>query len=310
MPTVEPFGAAPMRTIRRTAALIVAAAAIAAPAAADAATPKIVTSGVAKALPPAKAKQLQERMERTGRYPAGPRLASKRGLDRVRQPAVTAPAPSPGAEQILLAARPPAGSRLFGFQGTYAQKRWNLIQWINYTYSRAVPEMGGRFSTPSVYEVAHGGRTPTGCGAVYNAMYCPAVNTIGFSASYGQAAFTNIGDSAFAGLLAHEYGHGVQQWMQLRGGLMNSTQYSEAFADCMAGGWLATMYNWGYMDNVGRGDWREYLDVLTNLSDATTTAYNHGRPEWRHQSAVRGWNYGMQGCVAWARQLQRIPFYG
>jgi hypothetical protein len=295
-----------MHGFRRTAAVVAATAvALAAPAAAQAsASPKFVVSSIAKPLPPAKVEKLQKRIARGARIPNGPRLATTKGLDKVRAPRIAAPGPS-AASELLASNGSPALSagKLFGFEGTYATKRTPLIQWINYTYSRVIPNLGGTFRAPDVYEVAHGGYTPNGCGSAYNGIYCGGVNTIGFSSLYAQNSFNNIGDSAFAGLLAHEFGHGAQQWLGLNGGDMRYTHYSEGFADCMAGGWLAQMYNWGYVDSVGRGDWREYLDVLTALSDTTTTMYNHGRPEWRHAAATYGWNYGMRGCAAWGRQL-------
>jgi hypothetical protein len=299
-----------MRRIRRTTALIIATAAVAAPAAAEAkSAPKLVTSGITKPLTPEKAKRLQERLERTGRYPLGPRLSSNRGLERVKQQPVGKPAPAHDAEQIHLTDRPPApGARLFGYQGTYAERKWPLIQWVNYVYATAIPNMGGAFRTPSVYEVPHGGYTPTGCGQIWNAGYCATLNSIGFSSYYGNWAFTNIGDAAFAALMAHEYGHGAQQWLRVWGGRMNKKFYVEGFADCMAGGWLAQMYNWRYVDGVGRGDWREYIDVLSNLSANVTAVSEHdyGPPAYRHAHAVYGWNYGMRGCLAWGRQMASL----
>lgn len=298
-----------MHTLRRTA--IVIAAALAIPAATAQASeradagPRIVVRSIAKPLTPAKAKALQQRIAKGAKLPQGPRLARTRGLEQVRTVKPGTPGSAADAQLLLSAGAQasPAAARLFGFQGTYATKRTPLLQWINYTYARVIPGLGGTFRAPAVYEVAHGASTPNGCGAANNGIYCGSVNTIGYSSLYAQNAFNTIGDSAFAGLLAHEFGHGAQQWLNLNGGLMRYTHYSEGFADCMAGGWLAQMYNWGYVDSVGRGDWREYLDVLTALSDTTTTLDNHGRPEWRHAAATYGWNYGMNGCASWGRQL-------
>lgn len=297
-----------MHTFRRTA-IVIAAAALAFPAASQASerhdrAERIVVRSIAQPLKPAKAQALQQRIARGAKLPQGPRLARTRGLDRDQTVKSAAPG-SPADSQLLLApgTQGAPGAKLFGFQGTYATKRTPLLQWINYTYAQVIPGLGGTFRAPAVYEVAHGASTPNGCGAAYNGIYCGGVNTIGFSSLYAQNAFNNIGDSAFAGLMAHEFGHGAQQWLNINGGLMQYTHYSEGFADCMAGGWLAQMYNWGRVDNVGRGDWREYLDVLTNLSSDTTTLHNHGRPEWRHAAATYGWNYGMRGCATWGRQL-------
>ena len=288
---------------------VVLAAALGLPAATVAAerapSPRVITDGVTKQLKPAKANRLARRAARNHRYPKGPRLSSNRGLARSR-PIELAPAGDPTAQVIAAPGAPilPTG-KIFGFQGDYTSKKGPLVQWINYTYATIIPRLGGTFSAPAVYETRHGGATPQGCGPTYNGIYCPTVNTIGFSGFYGQAAFDNIGDAAFAGLLAHEFGHGAQQWLRLNGGLMRWLHYSEGFADCMAGGWLAQMYNWGYVDSFGRGDWREYLDVLENLSDRETRLDNHGAKEWRHAAATYGWNYGMRGCANWGAQLIR-----
>ena len=129
------------------------------------------------------------------------------------------------------------------------------------------------------------------------------MHTVGYSWQYSQNVFDAVGDAGFAGLMAHEFGHAAQNTLGIRGGWMDRVVYKEAFADCMAGGWLVQMYNWGYYDNVGRGDWREWLDALTGLSDSTTTLDNHGTPAWRHQNATYGWNTGMRGCIAWFRSI-------
>ena len=43
-------------------------------------------------------------------------------------------------------------------------------------------------------------------------MYCPGPNAVGWSTDFGHLFFDNYGDAAFAAYMAHEYGHGAQQW--------------------------------------------------------------------------------------------------
>jgi predicted metalloprotease len=69
-------------------------------------------------------------------------------------------------------------------------------------------------------------------------MYCPPSDTISWDGNWLQGdLYRNVGDAAVAFLLAHEYGHLVQQ----RLGIINNfplTIEGELNADCLAGAWL------------------------------------------------------------------------
>ena len=270
--------------------------------------PRIVSVTPMKPISFAAAKRRQAAAKRTGRRPRGPVLATTRGLSRVAGlvPDGRGRTPSAEAQDVPIDAHKPtgAGAKLFGFEGTYDGKKWPIHNWVNYVDSLAIPQLGGAFRQPAVGEVGPGGVTLAGCGPIrLNAMYCPSVNAVGWSSDFGHLFFDGYGDTAFAVYMAHEYGHGAQQWFGIRGGWMNYTLYSEGFADCMAGGWLYWMYAKGYTDSVGRGDLTEIVDGLVRGSDSVTDLNGHGDARWRVALATYGWTYGMQGCRDWGRYV-------
>jgi hypothetical protein len=268
-------------------------------------TIQVITHGAKKALPFAKAKRLQRRARRHG-YPQGPKVKSTRGLTHIDPVLVDdrRRAATPGSEQLELkpGEPPPAPGKLFGNTGTYDGKKWGIVAWVNYVYSVVIPQLGGSFTQPLVYEVPESGTV--GCGAITNnAVYCFGINRVGWSVDFGRGYFDQVGDGGFATLLAHEYGHGAQNWFGFSRGNFTYTLYREGFADCMAGGWMYWMYAHGYTDALGKGDISELIDTLVKISSPTTTLDNHGDYHWRLAAASYGWNYGMQGCRNWGRQL-------
>jgi hypothetical protein len=258
----------------------------------------------------AKAKAAQERAARSGRFPRAPRLATKLGLQRAdehgndhsRRLAQQGP-----AERIPMDSGRPVGElpKLFGYQGTFAEKRWPLVQWVNYVFATVVPTIGGHFRQPAVYEVGANGYAPDGCGPVANARFCwGGRNTMVMSVPFMQSVFDGFGDAAFASVAAHEYGHGAMAWLGFTGrGWFQYQLYREGFADCMAGAWLYWMHYNRYTDSVGRGDGQELIDIMSAIGSAITTVDNHGDARWRTALATYGWNYGFSGCASWGRQL-------
>jgi predicted metalloprotease len=219
-------------------------------------------------------------------------------------PAAAAAAPSDiaraGAVRIKLSADRPVTPELFGQVNTYASSRNLLIQWVNYTFASHFP---ASFREPGVYEVRDAAVV---CGTrVYNAVYCPSRNLIAYSRKYAKYLYARIGDAGFAALIAHEYGHGVQQWLGYRSGRFRYELTGESFADCMAGGFMAQMSNWGYVDSLGYGDYREMLAAFRALSDryTSTDGSGHGDAAWRTAKVNYGWSNGTRGCAEWGHQL-------
>lgn len=248
------------------------------------------------------ATRVQARIRRTGRYPAPPRLKVKRRL--LERAESHGPATEPAGH-----AEPSSSedhSRLFGNESSYWSKRdpiLNAIQQFNAAY---IPRNGGRYVPPALYEVGHGRGLP-GCNtAVYNGVYCGGVNAIGWSMTWTAEAFRASGDMRWATLIAHEYGHAAMRFLNIRGGWMNYTLYSEAFADCMAGAFLYYAHYYRMTDTVGRGDYHEFRDAFAALASPTTQLNNHGTFQWRYNSALYGWKVGFDGCTRWARSIDGV----
>jgi predicted metalloprotease len=149
----------------------------------------------------------------------------------------------------------------------------------------------------------------TGCGVPAGAdaaFYCPADDTIyvsvtlaariwagvagglpGQSAGYGHA----VGDFGLAYVVAHEYGHNVQQELGLaemdpRSGV----EPLELQADCMAGLWGNSVYRAG---KLKPGDVEEAISTALAVGDFDLgSPQHHGTPEQRRAAWLLGYETG------------------
>jgi uncharacterized protein len=137
------------------------------------------------------------------------------------------------------------------------------------------------------------------------AVYCPGDDTIyisqkfaadiydgsldhalpGSSQGYGRT----LGDFAVAYIVAHEYGHQVQDELGLfdaYGGL--PTMAFELQADCFAGSWAHSAYEENRLDE---GDVQEEIDAALAVGDFdASNPGHHGTPEQRAEA----WNAGFE----------------
>ena len=130
--------------------------------------------GAPKLLSVKAAAKARTRMEAGKPVPRAPRLAVKTArLERTPAPApLTGPKPAPGA-------------RMFGNEAGYSVKRDRILGAIQTFNATMIPQFGGRYVPPALYELQHGGAM---CGgAVYNGMYCPSSNAIGWSMAWTAA---------------------------------------------------------------------------------------------------------------------------
>lgn len=248
------------------------------------------------------ATRLRVKIRRTHRFPAPPRLkVARRQLERLSAHRGAAE-PAAYEEPTVVGER----ERLFGTESSYWSKRDPVLNAIQSFNAVHVPRNGGRYVAPSLYEVQHGGRLPGCSTAIYNGVYCPGVNSIGWSMSWTAEAFRASGDMKWATLLAHEYGHAAQRFLSISGGWMSYTLYSEGFADCMAGAFLYNAHYHRQTDSVGRGDYNEFRDAFASLASPSTQLNNHGTFQWRYALATYGWNAGFDGCTRWARSIDGV----
>jgi predicted metalloprotease len=157
--------------------------------------------------------------------------------------------------------------------------------------------------------VPPGGVRITACGQPADdraAFYCPADDTIyvgqqfaadlyngvvqglpGQSAGYGRAA----GDFAVAYVVAHEYGHNLQQELGVFDNrVTESAKPFELQADCMAGTWAHSVYAAG---ELKPGDLEEATNAALAVGDFDVgNAQHHGTPDERREALLAGFESG------------------
>jgi predicted metalloprotease len=176
------------------------------------------------------------------------------------------------------------------------------------TYWRETDAAAGR-PAPSVGHVwvVPGARINTACGvqaADSAAFYCPADDTIYVGQAFAGALYNGalsglpgqqagfgraVGDFAVSYVIAHEYGHNVQQESGTLAGRSRALP-TELNADCLAGTWAQWAYGKGQLD---AGDMQEGLDAALAVGDFDIlNPQHHGTPQERRDALLTGFRAG------------------
>jgi predicted metalloprotease len=174
------------------------------------------------------------------------------------------------------------------------------------TYWRETDAAAGR-PAPSVRHnwVVPGAKIDTGCGAQATdtaAFYCPADDTIYVSQVFASSLYNGvlkslpgekagfgraIGDFAVAFVIAHEYGHNVQNESGALAGHKRALP-TELNADCLAGTWARWAFAHGRLDAA---DTQEGLDAALAVGDFDVLSpQHHGTPQERRDALQTGLN--------------------
>jgi predicted metalloprotease len=167
---------------------------------------------------------------------------------------------------------------------------------------RPAPSVGHAWVTP-------GAQVNTGCGAAANdtsAFYCPTDDTIYIGQAFASAIYNGVanglpgqqagfgraaGQFAVAYVVAHEYGHNIQQESGVLGGHVSALP-TELNADCLAGTWGHWEYGQGKMDDTGV---KQVLDAALAVGDFDfMNPQHHGTPQQRRDAVLTGFNDGTQ----------------
>jgi uncharacterized protein len=158
------------------------------------------------------------------------------------------------------------------------------------------------------YRVIKPGETgDSACGQLDDstAAYCPGDDTISIAERFAEGIYSGgldralpgssqgfggtMGDFAVAYVVAHEYGHQIQDEL----GVFNRnvpTVNTELQADCYAGNWAKSAYD---EDRLDDGDIDEALNAALAVGDFdTANPGHHGTPEQREEAWTRGFQAG------------------
>lgn len=173
---------------------------------------------------------------------------------------------------------------------------WDVEQLVNDAvddidgfWQRTFEEQTWAYESPERVQ-AYSKRIRTACGRVpsYNALYCRSANSIYYDVRLLQRQFGNIGDYAPATIIAHEWGHVIQNQ---RGLFRNatSTKALEQQADCFAGAYTRDAASRGVLED---GDIQESLDLFGKLGSDKS----HGSSKQRTAAFKAGLQTGVDAC--------------
>ncbi len=198
-----------------------------------------------------------------------------------------------------------------------------VVNSVQAYWASALPAQGADYSNAPT--VLYTDAISTGCGDATSAVgpfYCPPDGRVYLDLSFFDDLRTKLGaqGGAFAQayVIAHEYGHHVQDLLGIEDRVGNSSQGAtsasvrlELQADCLAGVWARHAQETKLIEDVSASDIHDALDAASAVGDdrlqrAATGSVNpdsftHGTSAQRDRWFSRGYDGGtLDGCDTFA----------
>lgn len=170
-------------------------------------------------------------------------------------------------------------------------------------WDNQLPDLGVRAARPQRLVSYWDAKTDPGCGGrpggPRNAFYCGPSKTISWDGNWVyDRLYDDFGDAAAAFLLAHEYGHFVQDRLDVDTAYPLTVE-AELNADCLAGAWLGAVNR--KIDRFDKDDFEALVAGIFNVADPLgvpwTNPSAHGKASERRRAFTLGARKGPGKCM-------------